>query len=48
MCCQLECTQTAEWVIYDGDGIEDYTEACTTHVGELLSDALEHRVYPKT
>jgi hypothetical protein len=47
MCCKLDCSQSAEWVIYDGDRPEDYTECCTMHVGELLSDALEHRIYPK-
>lgn len=46
MCCKLDCTHKSEWVIYDGDGIEDYTEACTAHVGDMLSDAPEHRVYP--
>jgi hypothetical protein len=46
MCCEPNCDKQAEWAIYDGDGIEDYTHSCTAHVGELLSDAPEHRVYP--
>lgn len=47
MCCKLDCQHESEWVIYDGAGPEDYTEACTVHVGDLLSDAPEHRIYPK-
>lgn len=46
MCCKLGCEHKAEWRIFNGPGPEDYTEACTPHVGELLSDAPEHRVYP--
>lgn len=47
MCCQLHCNKPAEWIIYDGDKVDDYTESCTAHVGELLSDAPEHRIYSK-
>ena len=46
MCCQIQCEQKAEWQIYDGPNPEDYTEVCTAHVGDLLGDAPEHRVYP--
>lgn len=40
------CDQPAEWVIIFGPAPTDHTEACTDHVGHLLTDADEHRVYP--
>lgn len=55
LCCFIEqdkatedvpCNRVAEWIIYDGPRPDDYTEACTEHVGVLLSDANEFRVYP--
>jgi len=51
ICCYIDpdqehCKTTAEWIIYDGPRPDDYTEACTEHVGRLLSDADEFRVYP--
>jgi hypothetical protein len=46
MCCKLGCEASAQWRIYDGEKPDDYTEACTAHVGDLLSDAPEHRIYP--
>ena len=42
----VPCGRVAEWIIYDGPRPDDYTEACTEHVGALLSDANEFRVYP--
>lgn len=45
-CCQLTCASNAEWLIVDGPAPEDYTHSCSAHVGELLSDASEHKVYP--
>lgn len=42
----VPCARLAEWTIYDGPRPDDYTEACTEHVGYLLSDADELRVYP--
>ncbi len=39
------CRASAEWLIVHGPGPEDYTHACTDHVGELLTDASEHRIY---
>jgi hypothetical protein len=45
MCCKLDCNQRAEWQIFDGPNPEDYTEACTAHVGDLLSDVPEQRIY---
>lgn len=51
LCCYINpetgaCPKRAEWIIYDGPRSDDYTEACTEHVGALLSDADEFRVYP--
>ena len=43
ICCQKDCKEDAEWEIY-ADSVPD-TVACTNHVGELLTDAKEHRVY---
>ncbi len=42
VCCQLTCKKPAEWEIYTKD---DNTVACTEHVGELLTDAKEHRIF---
>ena len=41
-CCHIsdddtECASDAEWLIeVEGSTFEDYTHACTEHVGELL------------
>jgi len=42
-CCQIDCKKDAEWEIY-ADSVPD-TVACTEHVGELLTDAVEHRIF---
>jgi hypothetical protein len=39
------CNKLAEWEIWDGPRPDDYTFACTEHVGELLSDAHEIRIH---
>jgi len=45
-CCVVGCEKEAEWMIeihpYKQD---DFTTACTGHVGELLTDAPEHIVH---
>lgn len=43
VCCQKNCEKPAEWEIY-ADTVPD-TVACTDHVGELLTDAQEHRIF---
>ena len=43
-CCEISCKKPAEWGIY-ADGVPD-TTACTEHVGQMLTDSPEHRVYP--
>lgn len=40
-----QCGSPAEWRIIDGPGLDDYTESCTRHVGDMLTDAPEHRIY---
>ncbi len=40
ICCMLDCTRNAEWELRDGAGPDDYTHACTEHVGALLSGAV--------
>lgn len=44
-CCKLLCFRKAEWVIWFGDTVDDYTEACTRHVGNLLDDSPEFEVW---
>lgn len=38
MCCYIGCEKEAEWQLTDGNGVDDYTHACTDHVGFLLQD----------
>ena len=54
-CCYLEggradgarCPKDAEWTIYyDSTDPHVATDACTDHVGALLSDSPEHRIFP--
>ena len=42
----VSCDKEAEWQIVSGPRDSDVTYGCTAHVGYLLSDALEQRVYP--
>lgn len=46
ICCFPDCEKLAEWVIVHGQAPDDYTESCSVHVGELLTDAPEHKIYP--
>ncbi|HDZ13422.1 hypothetical protein LCGC14_0621970 [marine sediment metagenome] len=43
-CCQLECKKDAEWEIFTNKPHSD-AAVCTEHVGELLTDAQEHRIF---
>jgi hypothetical protein len=54
-CCYIDpltrasCGHDADWTIVDTSihaPADGYTEACTEHVGQLLSDSPEHRIYP--
>lgn len=50
-CCYIgeagdDCSKPAEWTIVHGPMPDDYTEACTRHVGDVLTDSDEHRIYP--
>lgn len=40
------CSKTAEWSVVFGSTPDDYTEACTDHVGVLLEPGRENVVYP--
>lgn len=40
------CARPAEWEIHYGTDPYDVTDACSGHLGALLSDAPEHRIYP--
>ncbi len=40
------CAAPAEWVLEHGYGFEAYTHVCTAHVGAMLTDAHEHRIFP--
>lgn len=40
------CQNEAEWEIWSGPSTDDSTVACTDHVGRMLTDAPEHRIYP--
>lgn len=44
-CCVIGCGKLAEWYIEYGETPDDYTLGCTAHIGELLTDAREHRLY---
>jgi hypothetical protein len=51
-CCFIDysggnCMEPAEWEIFFGPefGIYDSTFSCSNHVGWLLSDADEHRIF---
>ncbi len=41
----LSCKQKADWEILSGPTPDDYTHACTKHVGELLSYDVENHVH---
>jgi hypothetical protein len=45
-CCKLLCFRKAEWTIESGSTTDDYTKACTRHVGCLLDDSSSFTVYP--
>lgn len=55
VCCYLDrnnhggdCENPAEWIIRHGEDACEYTISCTEHVGPMLTDAVEHRIYPIT
>lgn len=44
-CCYIGCKKQAEWQLIHGRSPDDYTESCTEHVGHLLTDTPEIRIY---
>ena len=50
-CCFLDngivsCGSNAEWEIHEHGKLYETVDACTKHVGDLLTDSPEHRIYP--
>ncbi|MEE9409609.1 MAG: hypothetical protein V3V41_01630 [Candidatus Heimdallarchaeota archaeon] len=45
-CCHLDCDKESEWLIVHGDSPDDNTVSCTTHIGQLLTDAPMHYISP--
>jgi hypothetical protein len=52
LCCYADpvepavaCAASADWEVHHGLGPEDCTHACSEHLGFMLTDAEEHRVY---
>lgn len=43
-CCEPECTQKARWQLWWGKTADDFTEACSEHMGEL-ADAYDKNDY---
>ena len=46
VCCKVGCEAKAEWDMWHGVMPDDNTHSCTKHVGDMLTDAEETRVYP--
>jgi hypothetical protein len=46
VCCVITCGKDAEWEIRYGETTDDYTHACTEHVGEMLEPDKINTVYP--
>jgi hypothetical protein len=44
-CCLKDCNAIAEWAIFYGNGLDDYTHSCTEHVGNLLEDVDSQIIY---
>ena len=53
-CCYLQdgkaegspCGELAEWELFGSNEPREPIDACTKHVGDLIDDSLETRVYP--
>lgn len=56
LCCFMDsdlkrCENLAEWEIWEIDylgkcTLDNFTDSCTEHVGLMLSDKPEHRIFP--
>jgi len=44
-CCKIGCRKRAEVQIEYGYTADDFTQSCLNHIGDLLTDANEHRIY---
>jgi len=47
-CCKIGCKAPPQWIIYQVPSPEPYElrHACTAHVGDMLTDAPEHHIFP--
>lgn len=47
-CCFIPCDKDAEWEVVHGENpqVDDYTHACSDHLGHLLTDDSVHTVTP--
>ena len=43
--CKIGCPEKAEWQIFQGDGLEDYTESCLKHIPDLMNDSPEQHLF---
>ena len=46
-CCKIDCNKKAEYEIWYGDkpGMEDYSDSCAKHIGDLLGDYQKHTLH---
>lgn len=45
-CCHIPCDKDAEWVMmYTPFGLDEYTHSCSGHLGDMMTDGYEHRIY---
>ena len=45
-CCYPDCDQPAEWAIWvPNEHPAEMTDSCSEHLGAMMTDAREHRVY---
>lgn len=50
-CCWIDqetivpCRAHAEWMIVHGPAPDDWSDSCSEHLGDMMTDAYEHRVY---
>ena len=42
---KVKCNQHAVWEIWFGNDISDFVLTCREHVGELLTEEDEHRLF---
>lgn len=43
-CCAVGCDNDADVEIRHGSAPDDFTHACTEHIGDLLTDEYQHTI----